>query len=87
MKVGFYCPAQAVIVQVEEPRIDRSSLHAAASMLSSLWQSGRHKLPSSIWCVFDQDSLRIFQLARSGKPPPFQDVAKAAAVHGYSNQD
>ena len=81
MKVGFYDAKKHQMVAVE-PWTE--SIHLAritAAHMTSLWQSGRHKMPSPIWCVWDgQEDCSIFLLDEKPRSDQFMDKVGSLLV-------
>lgn len=53
MKCGFYDLKKCRMVEVEEWTESLQMARVASVHMTSLFASGRHKLPSPIWCVWD----------------------------------
>lgn len=61
--VGFFDLSKQVLVEVEEANFPPEQVTMTSCVLTDLYLSGKHTLPSSIWVVFDEsDLLRIFFL-------------------------
>lgn len=66
MKFGFFDVKKGDMVEVEDAEFSSLFVTTTALQLSAMWQSGKHKLPSRIWCAWEgQDDFRIFMLDRS----------------------
>jgi hypothetical protein len=76
MKVGFFDPKKGDMVEVEDAEFSSLFVSTTALQLSTMWQSGKHKMPSRIWCAwYGQDDFRIFMLDGS---LPTQSIADRA---------
>jgi hypothetical protein len=63
LKVGFYDASTDSMVSVEEWPGSIHVARASSVQMSLLYQSGRHRMPSPIWCVWNQkDHASIFTL-------------------------
>jgi hypothetical protein len=65
MKVGFYNDKTHTMVAVEPWDLGWEKARYTGVMLSSMYQSGRHRMPSPWWCAWDDDNFSIFDLADS----------------------
>ena len=63
IKVGFYNPKTDSMVAVEEWPDSIQKARATSVYMTSLYKSGRHKMPSPFWCVWNQKEFAsIFPL-------------------------
>jgi len=63
LKVGFYDLAKDCMVEVEPWESSIENARASGVRLAALYQSGRHRMPSPVWCVWNQkDFASIFHL-------------------------
>lgn len=54
IKVGFYHLENQNMVEVEEWQGSIFMARAAAVPMAAMYQTGRHKMPSPIWCVWNK---------------------------------
>ena len=83
MKAGFFVPEKGVMVEVEKVKFSRDQGIIAAAQMRALWASGKHRMPSSYWCMWEGKDLSLFPLA-GGLPP--EDVLNAAEAAAFWNQ-
>lgn len=63
LKVGFYDEVTDRMVAVEPWEASIENARASGVHLAALYQSGRHRMPSPIWCVWNKkDFASIFHL-------------------------
>jgi len=62
MNVGFYDKKRHSMVAVEPWTEDIQTARFASVKLSAIYQSGRHRMPSPVWCVWDEENASIFFL-------------------------
>jgi hypothetical protein len=62
MKCGFFDVEKGVMVEVEEWESSRELGAVTAASLKALWMSGKHRLPSPYWCLWDDDRVSVFPL-------------------------
>jgi hypothetical protein len=62
MKVGFFDVKTGVLLAVEDWNDSRSVAQVTAVQMTALFKSGRHRMPSPIWCVWDEETTSIFPL-------------------------
>jgi hypothetical protein len=61
--VGFFDLSKQVLVEVEEADFPADQVTMTSCVLTDLYRTCKHKLPSAVWVVFDEaDTLRIFFL-------------------------
>jgi len=61
--VAFFDPEKRQLVEVEQAALSAEQVTMTSLHLTSMFESGNHRLPSSIWVSFDLvDKLRIFFL-------------------------
>jgi hypothetical protein len=71
MKVGFYDKKKHRMVAVEPWTLGIQTARSASPRMALMYQSGRHRMPSPVWCVWDDDHASIFSL----DDKPMDDVA------------
>lgn len=79
MKCGFFDPKKGVMLEVEDAPFSREIAASAAGQMRLLWKSGKHRLPSPYWCVWDDDKFSFFPLTSGIPSEELMDSAKAAA--------
>lgn len=86
LKVGFYDPKNDALVSVEDWNGSSSSITFTSLQMASMYQKGRHRMPSSVWLAFDiEDVLRVFFLEESPRfDAALMDRIKAS-VDKYRN--
>lgn len=63
LKVGFYDLLTHSMVEVEEWPGSIHIARASSIQMAALYRSGRHRMPSPIWCVWNKnDHALIFTL-------------------------
>jgi hypothetical protein len=63
LKVGFYDLATGSMVEVEEWKDSIELARSASVQMAAMYQSGRHRMPSPIWCVWNKKEFAsIFTL-------------------------
>jgi len=63
LKVGFYDLSADRMVEVEAWTESVDLARAAGVHMAALYQSGRHRMPSPVWCVWNQKQFAsIFHL-------------------------
>jgi hypothetical protein len=63
MKCGFYDSKTRCMVAVEDWAESLQVARSTSLMMTSLYLTGRHRLPSPIWCVWDgADVSSVFLL-------------------------
>ena len=63
LKVGFYDAATDSMVAVEHWEGNIHTARFSSEHLSDLYKSGRHRMPSPIWCVWNKkEHASIFTL-------------------------
>jgi hypothetical protein len=63
LKVGFYDLATGSMVEVEEWTESIELARATSVHMAAMYQTGRHRMPSPIWCVWNQkEHASIFTL-------------------------
>lgn len=72
LKVCFYVPDKDVLAEIEDWHDSADKLPYTSALMASIYQSGKHRMPSGIWVVFDgADVLRVFFL---GARPRIDDA-------------
>ena len=69
LKVAFYDPSSDRLLQREKFGKDLAQARFTAVMLADVFASGRHRMPSPYWVVWDHksDVLSVFYLAQTGE--------------------
>jgi hypothetical protein len=80
MKAGFFVPEKGVMVEVETVDFSRSQGAIACAQMRVLWASGKHRLPSACWCMWDEEDFSFFYLAEGFPSEDLLNAAKVAAV-------
>jgi len=63
MKVGFFDPKKGNMVEVEDAEFSSLFVSTTAMQLTAMWKTGKHKMPSRVWCAWDgQEDFRLFML-------------------------
>ncbi len=63
LKVGFYDLATGSMVAVEEWTESIDLARATSVHMAAMYKTGRHRMPSPIWCVWNQkEHASIFTL-------------------------
>ncbi len=57
LKVGFFDLSKGSMVQVEFWPDSVELARITAGQLTALYQSGRHRLPSPIWCLWNKNEV------------------------------
>lgn len=64
LKVAFYDHKTDSLVEVEDWQDSPDFITMTSVQMAAMYQSGRHRMPSDVWIVFDgSEVLRIFFLA------------------------
>lgn len=72
IKVGFYHQVDQCMVEVENWDGSILSARAAAVGMATMYQRGRHRMPSPIWCVWNQkEYASIFLLDEKPRDEAF----------------
>lgn len=79
MKAGFFVPEKNAMVEVESVDFSRSEGAIACAQMRALWATGKHRLPSACWCMWDDDNFSFFYLDQGFPPEQVMNAAKAAA--------
>lgn len=80
MKVGFYDQKTHSMVAVESWTEGIQVARAASVTLALMYQSGRHRMPSPVWCVWDDDRFSVFELTdMPPKDPALLDAIELLA--------
>jgi hypothetical protein len=81
LKVGFYDLATGSMVAVEEWKDSIELARSASVQMAALYQSGRHRMPSPIWCVWNQKEFAsIFTLDDKARDEAFLNKVLALLV-------
>lgn len=68
-KVCFYDKKKDALVEIEDFSGSSDSITYTSLILTSTYQSGKHRMPSSIWLAFNsEDVLRVFFLEANPQP-------------------
>jgi len=68
IKVGFYDAKNDQMLSVEPWEASKADANVSAVHLAALYQSGRHRLPSPLWCLWDGDDLASVYFLDKGDP-------------------
>ena len=79
MKVGFFVPEKGVMVEVEKVDFSREHGVIAAAQMTALWRTGKHRLPSPYWCMWEGKDISVFPLSGVAPSEDVLNFAKAAA--------
>lgn len=72
IKVGFYHLVNQCMLEVEEWQGSISMARASSVTMSAMYQTGRHRMPSPVWCVWNQkDYASIFLLDQKPRDEAF----------------
>ena len=72
LKVGFYDATTDTMVAVEDWTTSIHMARFASVKMATMYQSGRHKMPSPIWCVWNKnDYASIFPLDGKARDEAF----------------
>ena len=55
LKVGFYDLVTGAMVHVEPWEASIEDARASCTRLAAMYQTGRHRLPSPVWCVWNKN--------------------------------
>lgn len=81
MKCGFYDLKTCQMVEVEDWPDSLQVARVASTHMTALFQSGRHRMPSPIWCVWDgADVNSVFLLDHKPRTEEFLDQVLALLV-------
>jgi hypothetical protein len=81
MKVGFYDVKNRCMTHVEQLNLSIDDARFTAAQMTGLFLSGRHCLPSPVWCVWDASDIRsIFLLDELPRPADFYDQVALSMV-------
>lgn len=81
IKVGFYHLADRCMVAVEEWDGSILTARSSAAFMTSMYQTGRHQMPSPIWCVWNQkEYASIFLLDEKPREEDFLNQVLALLV-------
>lgn len=81
LKVGFYDPKKKKMSDVEAWDSDLDEARLSAMFMTDLYMSGNHRMPSPIWCIWDDldnDVCSIFILDNKDKPESLFNAAMAS---------
>lgn len=74
MKVGFYDAKKHRMTEVEPWTESLDNARAAAALMTSMYLSGRHRMPSPIWCLWNaEDVCSVFLLDEKPRSEQFLD--------------
>lgn len=72
LKVGFYDSATDSMVEVEHWPTSIHMARFSSVQMATMYQTGRHKMPSPIWCVWNQkEYASIFLLDEKPRDEAF----------------
>lgn len=81
LKVGFYDLKKGCMVEVEDWNESIELARAAGPQLAAMYQSGRHRMPSPVWCVWNQKEFAsIFHLDDKPRDEAFHNKVLALLV-------
>lgn len=81
MKVGFYDSKKHRMVEVEPWNESLELARVASAHMTALFESGRHWLPSPIWCSWDgADICSVFLLDSKGRSEQFLEKVRSLMV-------
>jgi hypothetical protein len=83
MKTAIYDPVKKSLVSVLEAYFHHRETNTVALGVVQSATKVLGNPPGFAFCVFDSESLRVFPFNMS-KPPSFDEVERAAALHGYT---
>ncbi len=76
MFAAFFDKKNNRLLEVEKVDMTIQDARLASTQLAMLWQSGQHRLPSPIWCVWDnnqiEDGWPLFSIFTLNDQPPSQ---------------
>lgn len=79
MKVGFYDAKKHRMVEVEKWEYSRADARMAAVQMVAMYESGRHRMPSPIWCVWESsEECSIFLLDSKERSEQFLEKVSTA---------
>lgn len=74
MKVGFYDAKKHRMLEVEPWEYSLDDARMASVKMAMMYQSGRHRMPSPIWCVWSNpEECSIFLLDEKMRSQQFLD--------------
>lgn len=62
ISVGFYDEQAHRMVEVERWDGSWTDARITSVKLTAIYQSGKHRLPSPVWCVWDEEDSSLFML-------------------------
>ena len=81
MKVGFYDAKKHRMLEVEPWEEDLQHARASSVLMTQLFESGRHRLPSPIWCLWDgADVCSVFFLDSKNRSEQFLEKVRSLMV-------
>lgn len=81
MKVGFYDAKKHRMVEVEPWEEDLQNARTSSVLMTQLFESGRHRLPSPIWCLWDgADVCSVFLLDKKNRSEQFLEKVRSLMV-------
>lgn len=79
MKVGFYDAKRHRMLQVEDWGYSLGEARMASVQMAMMYQSGKHSMPSPIWCVWEsQEECSIFLLDSKERSEQFLEKVSTA---------
>lgn len=69
--VAFYDQDKHQLIEVERWDGSWGDVRIASTGLAQLYQSGKHNLPSPVWCVWDEEDSSLFFLDEDIKDEDF----------------
>jgi hypothetical protein len=82
MKTAIYEPKTKALIKVQNANFHHSDTPRIAVGVVQEVMRSIGPVPGAAFCVFDRESLRVFPLNHR-TPPTFEEVEKAAVLHGY----
>ena len=81
LKVGFYDLLTGSMVEIEEWEESIEMARLSSVQMSAMYQSGRHRMPSPVWCVWNKEEFAsIFLLDESVRDEAFLNKVLALLI-------
>jgi hypothetical protein len=79
MKVGFYDSKKYRMVNVEKWEYSLEDARMASIQMATMYQTGKHRMPSPIWCVWQSsEECSIFLLDSKERSEQFLEKVSTA---------